>query len=229
MADSDLREWIKSYNQKKDEIKQTQLYKEVYDFIKEALKSGKLFVKFDQEIAKRSFLENKKDRELDASDVNLCIQEAIEQLEREHVISYHGMHHMRFPIYRVNSAEYIKEKSENRRNKKMSKWRKEEFSTEQAHMILLNNEILKLQHDILQTFRNNRRIKFDLDMVKKVFAMNERIYKKEDIDYIYKKAIELLLENGHIKLSEENNSGEQKYVVIEQVREQHRDEDYGQH
>ena len=36
MADSDLREWIKSYNQKKDEIKQTQLYKEVYDFIKEA-------------------------------------------------------------------------------------------------------------------------------------------------------------------------------------------------
>ena len=114
MADSDLREWIKSYNQKKDEIKQTQLYKEVYDFIKEALKSGKLFVKFDQEIAKRSFLENKKDRELDASDVNLCIQEAIKQLEREHVISYHGMHHMRFPIYRVNSAEYIKKKSEER-------------------------------------------------------------------------------------------------------------------
>ena len=111
----------------------------------------------------------------------------------------------------------------------MSKWRKEEFSTEQAHMILLNNEILKLQHDILQTFRNNKMIKFDLDMVKKVFAMNERIYKKEDIDYIFKKAIELLLKNGHIKLSEENNSGEQKYVVIKQVREQQRDEDYGQH
>lgn len=115
MADSDLREWIKSYNQKKDEIKQTQLYKEVYDFIKETLKSGKLFVKFDQEIAKRSFLKNKKDRELDASDVNLCIQEAIEQLEREHFISYYGTHHMRFPIYRVNSAEYIKKKIEEER------------------------------------------------------------------------------------------------------------------
>ena len=229
MADSDLREWIKSYNQKKDEIKQTQLYKEVYDYIKDSFKSGELF---DQEIAKRKFLRNEKDRKLDESDVNLCIQEAIEQLEREHVISYHGMHHMRFPIYRVNSAEYIKEKSEgeraNRRNKKMSKWRKEEFSTEQAHMILLNNEILKLQHDILQTFRNNRRIKFDLDMVKKVFAKNERLYEKEDIDYICKEAIELLLKNGHIELSEENNSGEQKYVVIKQVREQHRDEDYGQ-
>ncbi|MBR0428002.1 MAG: hypothetical protein IJK18_07390 [Clostridia bacterium] len=112
MADSDLREWIKSYNQKKDEIKQTQLYKRVYDFVKESFKSGELF---DQEIAKRKFLRNEKDRKLDKSDVNLCIQEAIEQLEREHIISYHGMHHMRFPIYRVNSVEYIKEESEEER------------------------------------------------------------------------------------------------------------------
>ena len=46
--------------------------------------------------------------------MNLCIQEAIKQLESENFISYHGMHHMRFPTYRVNSAEYIKEKSEER-------------------------------------------------------------------------------------------------------------------
>ena len=112
MADSDLREWIKSYNQKKDEIKQTQLYKQVYDFIKESFKSSELF---DQELVKRRFLRNEKDRKIDASDVNLCIQEAIEQLEREHFISYYGTHHMRFPIYRVNSAEYIKKKIEEER------------------------------------------------------------------------------------------------------------------
>ena len=112
MADSDLREWIKSYNQKKDEIKQTQLYKRVYDFVKESFKSGELF---DQEIAKREFLRNEKDRKLDESDVNLCIQEAIKQLEREHIISYYGTHHTYFLIYRVNSAEYIKEKLEEER------------------------------------------------------------------------------------------------------------------
>ena len=112
MADSDLIEWIKSYNQKKDEIRQTQLYKRVYDFVKESFKSGELF---DQEIAKREFLRNEKDRKLDESDVNLCIQEAIEQLEREHIISYYGTHHTHFSIYRVNSAEYIKKKLEEER------------------------------------------------------------------------------------------------------------------
>ena len=112
MADSDFKEWIKSYNQKKDEIKKTELYKLVYDFVKESFESGDLL---DQELVKRRFLRNEKDRKLDASDVNLCFQEAIEQLEREHFISYYGTHHMRFPIYRVNSAEYIKEKSEGER------------------------------------------------------------------------------------------------------------------
>ena len=80
--------------------------------MKESFKSGELF---DQEIAKREFLRNEKDRKLDESDVNLCIQEAIEQLEREHIISYYGTHHTYFSIYRVNSAEYIKEKLEEER------------------------------------------------------------------------------------------------------------------
>ena len=112
MKDSDFKEWIKSYNKERNEIKKTELYKQVYDFIKESFKSSELF---DQELVKRRFLRNEKDRKIDASDVNLCIQEAIEQLEREHFISYYGTHHMRFPIYRVNSAEYIKKKIEEER------------------------------------------------------------------------------------------------------------------
>lgn len=114
MADSDFKEWIKSYNQKKDEIKKTQLYTQVYDFIKESFKSGELF---DQEIAKRKFIQKQKEKnnKCDKSDLALCFQTAIEQLEREHFISNYGTHHTYFPIYRVNSAEYIKEKQEEER------------------------------------------------------------------------------------------------------------------
>ncbi len=96
-------------------------------------------------------------------------------------------------------------------------------------MLLLNAEIINLQSNILEMFKNSKRISFDIEIVKKVFAMNKRFYKKEDIDYICENAVRLLLKKGLIKLAESNNSREQQYVVVKQRREPYRDEDYGEH
>ena len=111
----------------------------------------------------------------------------------------------------------------------MSKWQIEEFSNEQAHKMLLNAEIINLQYNVLEMFKNSKRISFDIEMVKKVLTMNKRFYKKEDIDYICENAIRYLLKNGRIKLAGLNNSREQQYVVVKQKREPYRDEEYGEH
>ena len=112
----------------------------------------------------------------------------------------------------------------------MPKWQIEEFSNEQAHKMLLNAEIINLQYNVLEMFKNSKRISFDIEMVRKLFTTtNKRFYKKEDIDYICENAIRYLLENGRIKLAESNNSREQQYVAVKQKREPYRDEDYGEH